>query len=142
VHFQVVAASPQWQSEQLTLALSVLDAKPDKLTQARFDQIQHAERVLRFLGSEGSTRELARRFWFYDQPAGPSHTPGVVDPASQFYQSSLYRNFWNFKAGLIGSPFREIAVKELNATIDDHQHPATRAMVETLALLEIQSKSV
>ena len=141
VTFQVIAASPQWQSEQLTLALSVLDAKRDKLTRARFDQIQHAERVLRFLGSEDSTRELARRFWSYDRPAGPSHTPGVGYPASGSYQSLLERNPWNFKAGLIGSPFRELAMEELNAMIDDHQHPATRAMVETLALLEIQSKT-
>jgi len=141
VTFQVVAATPQWQSDQLTLALSVLDAKRDKLTRTQFDQIQHAERVLRFLGTEGSTRELARRFWFYDQQSGPPHTPGLVYPESEFYRSSLDSNFWNFKAGLIGSPFRNVAIEELNAMLDDHQHPATRAMVETLALLEIQSKS-
>jgi hypothetical protein len=80
VTFQVVAASPQWQSEQLTRALSMLDAKRDNLTQVQFDQIQHAERVLRFLGSESSTRELARRFWFYDQP-GSSNAPGLSYPA-------------------------------------------------------------
>jgi hypothetical protein len=141
VTFQVVAASLQWQSEQLTLALSVLDAKRDNLTQAQSDQIQHAERVLRFLGSEESTRELARRFRFYDRPPGPLHTPGEGYPASEFYQSLLDRNPWNFKAGLIGSPFREAAMEELKAMMDDHQHPATRAMVETLALLEIQSKT-
>lgn len=139
--FQVVAATPQWQSEQLTLALSVLDAKRDKLTQAQSDKIQHAERVLRFLGSEASTRKLARRFWFYDRPPGPSRTPGVGYPESEFYQSVLDHGFWNFKAGLIGSPFRKVAIEELNAMIDDHQHSATRAMVETLALLEIQSKA-
>jgi hypothetical protein len=32
-------------------------------------------------------------------------------------------------------------MEELKAMMDDHQHPATRAMVETLALLEIQSKT-
>jgi hypothetical protein len=141
VTFQVVAATPQWQSEQFTLALSVLDAKRDNLTQVQSDQIQHAERVLRFLDSAESTRELARRFWFYDRPPGPLHTAGEGYPAAEFYQSLLERNSWNFKAGLIGSPFREVAIEELNAMIDDHQHPATRGMVETLALLEIQSQT-
>jgi hypothetical protein len=141
VTFQVVAATPQWQAERLARALSVLDAKQDKVTQDEFEQIQQAMRVLRFLGSEAATRELARRFWFHDQPPGPPHIPGVGYPASEGYQSELDRSSWDFKAGLIGSPYRAVAIRELNATIDDHQHPATRAMVETLALLEIQSKA-
>jgi hypothetical protein len=141
VTFQVVAATPQWQAEQLAYALSLLAEKQGNLTQDQFEQIQHAMRVLRFLGSEASTRELARRFWFHDQPTGPPHVPGVGYPASEFYQSQLARSFWDLKAGLIGSACRAVAIRELNAAIDDHQHPATRAMVETLALLEIQSKT-
>jgi hypothetical protein len=141
VTFQVVAATPQWQAEQLAKALSLLVAKQGKLTQDEFEQIHHAIRVLRFLGSEAATRELARRFWFHDRPPAPPDVPGVGDPVSEFYQAQLERSFWGFKAGLIGSPCRAVAIRELNAMIDDRHHPATRAMVETLALLEIQSNA-
>src|SRR5215467_11213896 len=118
----------------------MMDAKHDRLTEGDYDQIRHAMRVLRFLGSEAATRELARRFWFHDQPPGPALTPGVGYPVSEFYQSQLDRGCWDFKAGLIGSPFRAVAIREMNAAIDDRRHRATRAMVETLAPLEIQSK--
>ena len=95
---------------------------------------------MRFLGSEAATRELARRFWSHDRPAGSPHIPGVGYPVSEFYQSQLGRSYWDFKAGLIASPHRAVAIEELISAIDDPQHPATRTMVETLALLEIQSK--
>ncbi|MGH9498425.1 MAG: hypothetical protein ACRD3L_04735 [Terriglobales bacterium] len=140
VRFQVVSATPQWQAEELSRALSLLDAKQDKLNEAEFGRIQHAARILRFLGSEDATRELARRFWSHDQPPGPEHAPGVGYPTSEWYQDLLSRNSWPFRAGLIGSPCREVAIRELNAAIVDGRHPATRAMVETLALLEIQSE--
>jgi hypothetical protein len=140
VTFQVIAATPQWQAEELARAVSLLDTKHENLTQGQFEQIRRAMRVLRFLGSEAATRELARRFWSHDRPPGSPHGPDVIYPASQFYQSQIDRSSWDFRAGLIASPCRAVAIRELNAAIDNHEHPATRAMVETLALLEIQSK--
>jgi hypothetical protein len=139
VSFQVVTASPEWQAEQLAHASSVLDAKHDLLTSAEFEEIQHAMRVLRFLGSEAATRELARRFWFHDQPRQP---PQLEHPAPypDYDQFRLDTSLWDFKFGLIGSPHHEVAIQELASAINDPRHPATRQMVETLALLEIQSK--
>lgn len=118
VKFQVIPATPEWQATQLASALARLDADYQKSTLQEFEQITgQAERVLRFLGSEAATLELARRFWSNDQ-----------------------RNAaWNFKAGLIGSPHRAAAVQELESVVHDPKHRATRNMLETLALLEIIS---
>jgi len=140
VTFQVIAATPEWQAEQLSHAISMLDEQHPRLTQSEFEQLEHAARVLRFLGSEAATRELARRFWSHDRPAGSPHIPGVGYPVSEFYQSQLGRSYWDFKAGLIASPHRVVAIEELISAIDNPLRPATRNMAETLALLEIQSK--
>jgi hypothetical protein len=115
----------------------VLDANHKNPTPTEIEQTEHAVRVLRFLGSAASTRELARRFWSHDQQG--SRTPGVTYPSLGFYRYDRSRSYWDFKAGLIGSPYRAVAIQELTAAIDDPRHPATRAMAETLALLEIQS---
>ncbi len=120
VKFQVIPATPEWQATQLASALEPLDADYQKSTLKEFEQTTgQAERVLRFLGSEAATRELARRFWSNDQRNAAA---------------------WNFKAGLIGSPHRAAAVQELELVVHDPKHPATRNMLETLALLEIMSK--
>jgi hypothetical protein len=141
IEFQIVAATPEWQAAQIAEATLVLDAKYPKLTEDEFDGIVHGERVLRFLGSEGATRELAKRFWFHDRGPRPHHAPGVGYPESEGLLEDLERMYWNFEAGLIGSPHRSIAIEELTSAINDGQHRATRAMVETLALLEIQAQT-
>jgi hypothetical protein len=41
-------------------ALALLEADRKKLTQTEYGQTKHAERVLRSLGSEAATRELAQ----------------------------------------------------------------------------------
>jgi hypothetical protein len=140
VKFQVLPATPEWQAEQLASALAVLDADHSKDTPSDIERTKQALRVLRFLGSEASTRELARRFWFYDRQP-------LVRPISADYPINLFfygyertQDYWDIKAGLIASPYRAVAIEALTAAIQDPQHPATRAMVETLALLEIQSR--
>jgi len=63
VEFQVVKADPEWQGEQLAAAERALDSD------STGEDAKHAARVLRFLGSEAATRELARRFFSgNDQP--------------------------------------------------------------------------
>lgn len=120
VPFEIIAATPEWQAEQLALALSVLDGSPPTTeSMMAIEQPETAARVLRFLGSEASTRELARRFW---SPAWEQHG-------------------WDFEAGLIASPHRPLAIQELDSAIDDPRHPVTSNLIETLALLEIQSMS-
>jgi hypothetical protein len=139
IKFQVFPATPEWQAEQLASALAVLDAEDAKESQANVERTNHAIRVLRFLGSEASTRELARRFWFHDRQQ-PSRILRAEYPISPyFYGYERSQKYWDFKAGLIASPYRAVAIQELTAAIHDPQHPPTRAMIETLALLEIQS---
>jgi len=112
VQFQVIGATPEWQGEQFAGAVSVLDNPGSSDEQAA-----HAARVLRFLGSESATRELARRFWAQnDQPHG-----------------------WDFMFGLVASPHRASAIEGLKAATADPQHAVTRELVQTLALLEVQS---
>ena len=112
VSFHVVKAEPEWQAEQLAAAVHALDSS-DKTG----DDARHAARVLRFLGSEASTRELATRFWSgNDQPFG-----------------------WDLKFGLYGSPYRATAIQGMNAALMNAQHPVTQELVQTLATLEMQS---
>lgn len=139
VKFQVLPATPEWQAEQLANALAVLDADHTKDRPPDVERTKQALRVLRFLGSEASTRELARRFWFYDQKPQIHPLKAEYPINLLFYGYERSQDYWDIKAGLIASPYRAAAIEELTATIHDPQHPATRAMVETLALLEIQS---
>ena len=112
VEFQVVKADPEWQAAQLAAAERALDS-PDPTG----EDAHSAARVLRFLGSEAATRELARRFWSgNDQPFG-----------------------WDLKFGLFGSPYRATAIAAMNAALKDPQHPVTQEFVQTLATLEMQS---
>lgn len=118
VKFQVIAATPEWQETQLAGILARLDADYSKVSTKDFVRTTgEAERALRFLGSEAATRELARRFWTHD----------------------MREDGWNFKAGLIGSAHRAEAIQELERAVHDTKHPATRNMLDTLALLEIMS---
>jgi len=112
VEFQVIRADPAWQAGQLAAAQGTLDSPAPTGEDAK-----HAARILRFLGSESATRELARRFWTgNDQPFG-----------------------WDLKFGLFGSPYRATAIEAMKAAFKDPQHPITQEFVQTLALLEIQS---
>ena len=88
VQFEVVKADRGWQGEQLAAAERALDsANPTG------EDAKHAARVLRFLGSEEATQELARRFWSgNEQPFG-----------------------WDLKFGLFGSPYRAAAIARMKA---------------------------
>jgi hypothetical protein len=112
VQFEVVNADPGWQHEQLSAAERALDSADPGGEDAK-----HAARVLRFLGSEEATRELARRFWSgNEQPFG-----------------------WDLKFGLFGSPCRAAAIAGMKTALTDSQHPVTQEFVQTLAILETQS---
>ena len=112
VQFEVVKADPGWQGEQLAAAEGALDS-----ADPTGDEAKHAARVLRFLGSEEATRELARRFWSgNEQPSG-----------------------WDLKFGLFGSPYRAAAIAAMKAALTGPEHPITQEFVQTLATLEMQS---
>jgi len=111
VEFQVVKADPEWQGEQLAAAERALDSD------STGEDAIHAARVMRFLGSEAATRELARRFFSgNEQPFG-----------------------WDLKFGLFGSPYRASAIEAMKAALKDPQHPVTQEFVQTLTTLEMQS---
>jgi hypothetical protein len=128
VKFQVLPATPEWQAEQLASALAVLDADHTKDTPSDIERTNQAVRVLRFLGSEASTRELARRFWFYDRQRQVRPIIAEYPINLFFYGYERSQDYWDIKAGLIASPYRAVAIQELTAAIHDPQHPATRAM--------------
>ena len=109
VEFEVAQADPIWQASQLRSATRVLDS-PD----AKTEEKKHAARLLRFLDSEASTQELARRY-------GP-----VDDPFE-----------WEFKFGLFSTPHRESAVQAMKAELSDPEHPVTRDYISTLVALEM-----
>lgn len=118
VKFQVISATPEWQETELATVLARLDGDYSKASTTEFvHTTEEAQQALRFLGSEATTRELARRFWAHD----------------------VSNHGWDFKAGLIGSAHRAAAIEELEEAVHDAKHPATRNMLETLALLEIMS---
>jgi hypothetical protein len=112
VEFQVVKADSGWQGEQLAAAESALDSSG-----ATDEDAKHAVRVLRFLGSEAATRELARRFWSgNEQPFG-----------------------WDLKFGLFGSRYRTAAIERMKDALKNPQHPVTQEFIQTLTTLEMQS---
>lgn len=112
VSFQVIPADAAWQAEQLTAVVRTLNS-----VESTGEEARHAARILRFLRSEGATRELARRFWSgNDQPFG-----------------------WDLKFGLFGSPDRQVAIEAMKTAIHDPHHAVTQEFVQALALLEVQS---
>jgi hypothetical protein len=109
VEFEVAPADPDWQVSQLKSATRILDS-PD----AKTEEKKHAARILRFLGSEASTRELARRYG------------AVEDPFE-----------WEFKFGLFSTPHRESAIQAMKAELSNPGHPVTREYISTLVALEM-----
>jgi len=143
VSFQVVPATPEWQARQLADALALLHADQEEMPEFEGVRARHAIKILRYLGSEASTRDLAQRFWSHSQKQsftfGTSRPPQTYPISLTFAMHESAEEYWDFKAGLIGSPSRALAIKALSAAVGDPHHPATLPMVETLALLEIQS---
>jgi hypothetical protein len=112
VEFQVVPADPSWQAGQLAEAVTTLDSST-----AGDDDRKHAARILRFLDSEASTRELAHR-----------------------YCSGKDSFTWEMKFGLYGSPHRQVAIDAMKAELTDPEHPVSSEFVDTLVTLEMQSE--
>ena len=111
IRFRVVEADPNWQKSQLAGAVRALDS-PTSTDGERL----HAVRILRFLGSEYSTRELVRRYW-----------------------SGQEKLVWDMEAGLFGSPFRATAIREMRAALRAAHGEVREGFVETLVALELNS---
>jgi hypothetical protein len=113
VSFRVERADSGWQRTQLTAAIAVLDAPHSTESGKR-----RAARILRFLGSDDSTRELVRRYLC----------------ASETF-------IWDFEAGLYGSPYRSTAIREMRAVVEAARGRVPDAFIDTLVTLELQSDS-
>ena len=100
---------PAWQSEQLWGALQTLGGKPSA------EEAKRAARVLRFLNTQESTRQLARLFWgLNEQPGG-----------------------WDLMFGLYGSPFRQLAIDSMHAELADPGHAITNEFLRALVNLQV-----
>ena len=114
VQFRVVKASPEWQAQQLAEAKRVLDATvPDD----EHPLPPHAARVLRFLGSEQSTHELARRLATSDGRSAPEYI-----------------------LGLAGSPDRTKAIAAMREVMERPELPISEEYLSTLVGVEIASE--
>jgi hypothetical protein len=110
VEFQVLEPDSGWEADQLAVAQKAVDTGSNQ-------QAHHAARVLRFLGTEDATHELARHYW---------------STTGQVYGTDMM-------LGLAASPHRDLAVQDMHDAISDPQHPISRDFLRILALLEIES---
>lgn len=111
VEFQIEPADSDWQASQLAAATQTLNSPS-----ASQEDSKHAARLLRFLGSEGSTLALAHRY-------------GAVDDPFE----------WEFKFGLYSTPHRDLAIQAMKVELSNPDHPVTREYVSTLVALEMLS---
>ena len=111
IEIEVSQPDPEWQQRELRSALSVLTGSGTE------EEKTHAARVLRFLNTEDSTRELARQFWGLNQLGT---TAG-----------------WDLMFGLFGSPYPQLAIDSLRGEIASPSHTITADFLRTLVDLEI-----
>lgn len=114
VDFEVQSASSKWRSEQLQSAMRRL-AGPSSPEDAR-----RAARILRFLNTKESTKQLAKLFWGLNQqqPTG-----------------------WDLMFGLYGSPYRQLAIDSMQAELAVPDHAITSEFLQTLVGLQISADS-
>jgi hypothetical protein len=110
--FEVRAATPKWQRQQLRIATQTLAHAPSS------DAALHAARTLRFLNTVGSARQLAKVF------------VGL---------NGAYSHGWDFMFGLYGSPYRDVAITAMRDELATPNHAITGDFLETLAGLEVDA---
>jgi hypothetical protein len=113
VEFEVKPPNPTWQSSQVRAAIRTLDGAPSP------DDARHAARVLRFLSTEESTRQLARLFSGLNQQ----------QPAD-----------WDLMFGLYGSPYPKLAIDSLHQQLAAPGHAVSGGFLNTLVNLQINSE--
>ena len=113
VEIEVTAADPAWQAEQLQTAIQTLTGTPAP------EEGRHAARVLRFLNTEDSAREMAKLFWGLNQqqPLG-----------------------WEFMFGLYGSPYRQTVIDAMRSELGAPGHAITSEFLDTLANLQVNAE--
>jgi hypothetical protein len=110
VEFEIVTAEKDWQERELQRIVKALDAK-DRQTDRRA-----ACRALRFLSAKGAALELVRRY-------------GDSDNECQF----------EYYAGLIGSPHRELVMELLETRLTSPDQPISSGWLHLMFLLTMAS---
>lgn len=109
IDIEVSAHDPEWEREQLkNAALTVSGTSPDAL---------HAARVLRFLNTQDSARQLAKLFIASNQ-------------------QSLGREFL---FGLFGSPYPQLVVEAMRAELAAPDHAITGEFIQELVNIEVNN---
>lgn len=112
INFSIVDAEPDWQASQLAAAIRTLDS-PAASREAKM----HAQRIIRFLGTDAALQEAVRRF---------AATPN--DAAT-----------WEYDAAIWGAAQPERSIDLIKAELERNQGSSNKYLVWTLAELEIQS---
>jgi hypothetical protein len=111
----IVPAGKSWQESTLKKAVAALDAPKSanaKDISVEAKDRQAALKTLRYLGTVEATKELARRFRGEDSQAD-----------------------FICMLGLVGSPYRDIALSEMQRLLSDPNHPVSSTFLYALNVL-------
>src|SRR5262249_4713508 len=108
VDFEVRPATPKWQGEQIRKATQTLTRPQSQ------DDAHRAARILRFLSTRDSARQLAKVF------------SGL---------NGQYANGWDLKFGLYGSPYQDVAIEAMRGEFGVRDHAITSEFLGTLVEL-------
>lgn len=114
IKLQIIPAGAAWQKAELAEIIEVLGRHTPTGVSSVDDQYLAALTALRYLGSEGAARELAR------------HLRGDNSNID-----------WQCMFGLIGSPHREAGLQEMNSLLEDPGFPVTDMFLDTMAMLQL-----
>jgi hypothetical protein len=111
VELEVQSAPSPWQSEQLRSATQTLAATTSP------DDARRAARILRFLNTQDSTRQLSKLFWGLNQQPGG----------------------WDLMFGLYGSTYRQLAMDSMRDEFAAPEHAITNEFLSTLVGLQVSA---
>jgi hypothetical protein len=114
IELKIVVPDSFWQRETLAKIQQALDAPKPSTPNFRDEARHNALTQLRYLGTEGAARELARRLRGDDNNA---------DFECMF--------------GLIGSPHRDAGLEEMNRLLENPDFPVTQMFLNTMAILPL-----
>lgn len=121
ISLTIIPATPEWQKATLEAAVTTLDGPTSgKGTTVSLHEDQRSEKaaaVLRYLGTPGAAREMARR----------------LDDQTHVFQ---------FMLGLASTPARDATVMEMQRLLHDPAFPVTQIFLQTLSLVALSRETV
>jgi len=114
----IIPATKEWQESSLRAAIETLDSpRTGTPVGKEADLRRDAVKVLRYLGSRGAVREMARRLIGSEWD-------------------------WDFQAGLVGSRARSVAIEEMEKLLGEADFPVTDRFLDTMSVLALQEDEV